>query len=768
MASVKTLTHAFTGGEIAPELYGRLDVEKRKIGLALCKNFIVLAHGPIARRPGLSWCGSSVRSQDDLTYKAGRLIPFNLPGVEGAVLEFGHKYLRFFYKGAPVLEAAKAVTGVTNGPDPIIGVTAHGWSVGQRVYLGALPGLPRLHARFAEITAVTTNSITIRKTDGSQLDTTGQPAWVSGGTVSRVLTLATPYSDTDLADIGYAQQEATMTLTHPSYGAHELTYVGVASWTLSPLSFAPTIAAPTGLTVTPTVAQNQFLTTHAYSVSTLAADGVTESVLAAGVSVANNLALAGNFNTIAWTAVAGALRYFVYKLQGGEFGFIGQANTTNFVDSNILPDSLKRAPQQFSALNSGAGNLASAVAYHEQRRWFGGTLNNPQSIAATRPGALSNMTASLPTQEDDAFEFKLASPTLDTIRHLVPLADLLVLTTSGEWRVYSDTGAVTPTNITVKPQSFIGAANVKPVAASNAVLFIRAKSARLMEIKYAWEANAFNTIDVAMLAPHLFNFHTVNDMTLGVDGEQVVWLARSDGKMLGMTYVPEQQVYAWHQHETAGGLVESLCAIPEGEGVVVYALVRRTVNGRKVRYVERMRSRLFSDQKDAFHVDSGATYDGAPTATISGLHHLEGVTVDILADGAEHPQRVVTDSKVTLDSPASVVHVGIPMVSDAQLLPAVDDGELAGFQGTFKNVSRIRARVASSVGMAAGPSFDKLREYPLRDVSTPYDTAPPLRTGEVKLELTPTWGADGSVVFRRAGPLPLTLVSVTLEMEGGG
>jgi hypothetical protein len=768
MASVKTLTHAFTGGEIAPELYGRLDVEKRKIGLALCKNFIVLAHGPIARRPGLSWCGPCLRDQADTTFPVGRLIPFQLPGNEGAVLEFGHLYLRFFYKGAPVLEAAKAVTGVTNGPDPIIGVTAHGWSVGNWVYLAGLPGLPRLHARFAEIKATTANSITLQKTDGTQLDTTGQPEWVSGGTVARVFRLGTPYTAADLADIGYAQQEATMTLTHPNISARELKYTGPGTWTLSALSFAPTIAAPTGVAATPTVAQANFLTVASYAVSALANDGVTESALSSVVTANNNLALAGNFNTITWTAVTGALRYFVYKNLGGELAFVGQANGTSFQDNNILPDSLKRPPEQFSTINAGTGNLASVSAYHEQRRWFGGTLNSPLSIAATRPGAYTNMTASIPTRDDDAFEFKLASSTLDTIRHMIPLADLLVFTTSGEWRVYADSGAVTPSNIAIKPQSFIGAAKARPVAASNAVLFVRAKSARLMEIKYAWEANAFNTIDVSLLAPHLFNFYTINDIVLGVDGEQVAWLSRSDGKVLGMTYVPEQQVYAWHQHETVGGFVESLCAVPEDDGVVVYGLVRRTINGRKVRYVERMRSRYFADQKDAFHVDCGATYDGSPTTTVSGLHHLEGVTVDILADGAEHPQRVVTDSKITLDSPASVVHVGIPMVSDAQLLPAVDDGEPAGFQGTFKNVNRIRARVASSVGLAAGPSFDKLREYPLRDVSTPYDTAPPLRTGEVKLELTPTWGADGSVVFRRAGPLPLTLVSVTLEMEGGG
>lgn len=768
MARVKTLTHAFTGGEVSPELYGRVDLDKRNIGLALCKNFIVLAHGPIARRPGLSWCAPARRDQADATYPTGRLIPFNLPGGEGVVLEFGHNYLRFLYKGALVLETAKAVTGVTNGTAPIIGVTSHGWSVGNWVYLAGLPGLPRLHARFAEITATTANSITIKNTDGTQLDTTGQPAWVSGGTVSRVLTLAPPYQAADLVDLGYAQQEAVMTLTHPNYPAYELKYTNVALWVLAAVSFAPTLPALTGLAVVATVAQANFLTPQVYSVTSLAGDGVTESSLVAAVGTNNNLALAGNFNTVTWNAVAGALRYYVYKYQGGEYGFIGQANGASFVDNNILPDAIKRPPTQLTDLNTAAGNYARVAAYHEQRRWFGGTNNNPQAIVATRPGAYNNLTASLPTQDDDAFEFRLASPTLDAIYHMVPLADLLVFTTSGEWRVYSDSGSVTPANITVKPQSFVGASKTKPITAANAVLFVRAKSARLMEIKYAWEANAFNTIDVSLLAPHLFSQHTITDMALGVDGEPVAWLTREDGKMLGMTYVPEQQVYAWHQHDTVGGFVESVCAVPEGEGNVTYALVRRTINGQKVRYVERLRSRYFSNQRDAFHVDCGVTYNGAPTTTISGLHHLQGATVDILADGAEHVQRVVTDSTVTLDYAASVVHIGIPMVSDAQLLPAVDEGEPARFQGALKNVNRIWARVASSVGLAAGPSFDKLREYPLRDVTTPYDTAPPLRTGEIKLELTPTWSTDGSVVFRRTGPLPLTIVSVTLETEGGG
>jgi hypothetical protein len=240
-------------------------------------------------------------------------------------------------------------------------------------------------------------------------------------------------------------------------------------------------------------------------------------------------------------------------------------------------------------------------------------------------------------------------------------------------------------------------------------------------------------------------------------------VVRSDGVLLGLTYVPEQQVYAWHQHQT-DGFFESVCVVSEGLEDVLYAVVRRTIDGRSVRYVERLETRLFVDQEDAFFVDCGATYSGAATDTISGLYHLEGKEVSILADGAVHPPRTVVDGAITLDDDYEQVHIGLPFTSDLQTLPLAFEGAPAGGQGMGKNVSTVAMRVYRSSTVNAGPSFDDLVEYPARAVTDPFGSPPALKTEELEFDVQPSWNSDGAICVRQEDPLPLTVLSMTLDV----
>jgi hypothetical protein len=231
--------------------------------------------------------------------------------------------------------------------------------------------------------------------------------------------------------------------------------------------------------------------------------------------------------------------------------------------------------------------------------------------------------------------------------------------------------------------------------------------------------------------------------------------------------VPDQQVFGWHQH-TTDGTIESVAVIPEDSEDVLYVVVARTIDGRTVRYIERLKSRFFDEAADAFFVDSGLTYDGAAATVISGLYHLEGETVSILADGAVEPDQEVVNGTVTLETAASKVHVGLPYNSDLQTLPAALDGAPAAGQGTMKNVSKVHLRVAQSSIVQAGPSFTNLTTYPARAVSDPYGSPPALRTGELSLGISPSWNTDGSVCIRQDKPLPLTVLSLTIETAVGG
>jgi len=415
-----------------------------------------------------------------------------------------------------------------------------------------------------------------------------------------------------------------------------------------------------------------------------------------------------------------------------------------------------------------AGNYPAAVGYYEGRRWFGGTDNKPQNVWATRSGTESNMSYSIPTRDDDSIRVRLTSRQANRVRHIIPLVDPLLLTSGAEWRILAqNSDAITQTSVSYKPQDYVGASNVQPVVANGAVIYAQDRGGRVREMRLSENvAGVYVSNDISILAPHLFDDYTIVSMTHTRAPTQVVWAVRSDGKLLGMTYVPEHKVAAWHQHDTDGEF-KSVTSIPEGSEDVMYAIVKREVNGRQVRYVERQRSRRFDTLADCFFVDAGATYSGAPTSTISGLWHLVGKTVRILADGAVLPAQVVPASAtLTLPAPASVVHVGLSYTCDIKTLPLATEAVQAAGMGLVKNINKVHLRVYRSSGVFVGPSVDKLTEYKQR-TDEPYGTPPNLISGEIPVTVLPSWQRDGAVFVRQANPLPLTLLSMVMEANLG-
>lgn len=742
---MKTLNRSFAGGEIGPELYGRLDLSKFQTGLSLCQNFIVLPHGPVARRPGLRF----VAEARDSTRRV-RLIPFAFSATQTAVLEFGHGYIRVLVNGSSLLESAQGVSTIVGTTVTTTG--AHGYSTGDDVFLGG---------RFLRIAVTGAATFTTADRWGAAVAPTGLA-------VARVYTVPTTYTEDQLFDLHYAQDNDILTLTHPLHPARELRRLGATNWTLTAVTFAAPAGPAAAPTATPTTATAGTGVDNFYAYTVTDAGGVESLPSPTTAGVANPLNLAGNYNTISWPATAGATRYTVYKLRGGVLGYLGNTAGLNLRDDNIIPDTTQAPPEAVYSLNTAPDDYPAAVTYHEQRRWFAGTNAKPQTVTGTRTGTQANLTGSTPVRDDDAMEFRLASRQQNAIRHLAPLSDLIALTVGGEFRIYSDGApSITPTSLTVKPQGYSGASNVQPALTNGSILYVQSQGSRVRELAYNWQTNAYASIDLSIMAPHLFNGHTVVDMAYARAPVPALWAVRSDGALLGMTYVPEQQVYGWHHHVTAGFL-ESAAVVSEGLEDALYVLVRRTVNGRSVRYTERMGSTTFTAQEDAFYVDSGLTYSGAPVTTLSGLHHLEGEAVQVLADGAEVTGKVVVGGQITLDEAASVVHVGLGYSSDLMTLPLAFEAAPAGGQGLTKNVSGVALRVTQSSLVQAGPRFDRLTEYPARQVSDPYGSPPALRTGEFRFAIGPSWTSDGAVCVRQDRPLPLTVLSMALDVAVGG
>ncbi len=682
--SARPLLRSFAGGEIAPELYGRLDLEKYTTGLALCENMIALPHGPVTRRPGSVF----VREVYD-SLKEVVLIPFVYNTEQAYVLEFGDQYLRIHTEGGTVLDGLGAPLEVT-----------------------------------------------------------------------------TPYLIADLFDIHYVQSADVLTLVHPGYQRRELRRIDATTWTLTEItSGAPAINPPVGITAVRGDGAGDTNETYTYKITSVAESSYEESYASASASVQNKLAATGRWNNVGWGAVTGAVRYNVYKLSNGLYGYIGQAEGTSFKDDNLTADITRTPPEEYQPF-SGAGNYPRAVGYFQGRRLFAGSENAPQTTWATRSGTESNMSRSLPPRDDDSMTLKLSSRQANVMRHIVPLSDVLLLSSSAEWRLTAGNAEVlSPMTASYKPEGYNGASNVQPVVTGGSVVYAQDRGGHLRELLFSWEAQGYRSNDISVMVPHLTDDYIVKQLALCRATPQVVWVLRTDGVLLGVTYVPEHKVIAWHRHDL-GGVVESICAIPEGADDVLYMVVKRRIDGADRRYVEYLHPRRFDTQADAFFVDCGATYSGLPVQTVSGLDHLEGMEVAILADGGVHPPLFVDGGAITLEAPASKIHVGLPFTSRMQTLPLAVDGVPAAGQGWLKAVNRVMLRVVRSGGMTVQVG-DDVREYPPRG-DEPWGTPPALISGDVDIDPEGGWDVWAQITVSQPDPLPLTISLMVVEAEIGG
>lgn len=759
----KTLIRSFAGGIIGSELYGRLDLVKYQTGLAKCLNFWVLPHGPVQNRPGFGY----VLEAKDST-KAVRVVPFAYSTEQTFVLEFGDQYVRFHTQGATLLESGLTITGITQANPGVLTYTGTDPSNGDWMYLSGIVGMTELNGRYVKVANVNAGANTFEMTDihgGANINTTDFTAWSSGGTASRVYTVSTPYVEADLFDLHFVQSADVLTIVHPDYAPRELRRLSATSWQLSTITFAPTIAAPASTTATAGGPGGGTPTTYYYKTTALASSTLEESLASPSANASCDLSVAGNYIDVTPAAVTGATRYNIYKLSNGLYGYIGQTDGTAFRDNNVTAD-VSQTPPEANTPFSGAGEYPGAVGYHEQRRCFGGSDNKPQNFWATRSATENNLSYSIPSRDDDAIALRIAAREVNRIRHIVSLDHLLLLTSGGEWKIApQNSDVLTPASAAPKQIAAEGANNVQPAIASGAVLYVQESGARLREMRYQWESNGFTVRDASIMAPDLFDSYTITDMAYSKAPHKMLWCVRSDGRLLGLTYLPEHEVLGWHEHET-DGLFESVAVVKEGGEHVLYVVVKRTINSRTVRYIERLHTRQIDAQEDAFFVDAGLTYDGSATNTITGLWHLEGKEVAVLADGAEHPRVTVEDGAITLEAEASVAQIGLPITADVQTLPLSFEAQALG-QGVAKNVNSVALRVKASSGFQIGPTFGQLVEWTQRR-DEPYGSPPAFYTGLVDVTVMPEWGDDAQVCVRQEAPLPVAILSMVLDVAVGG
>ena len=780
MPNTRVYTRSFGAGIIGPEMFGRIDDAKYQSGAATMLNFIATPQGPAENRPGFMYVNATKNNG------VAKLIPFTYSTDQTMVLELGEQYMRFHTQGETLLQPppstdpyeivtpyhATDVFGIhyvqsadvmtlvhpLYPPMELARLGATNWTLTPIAFQPAIspPGSvtatpsPGLTVQVTSVAINSSNALITTATNhtlsmGDQIYINGLNAIVSG-------------TMTDFSN--YFIVSSVPTDSSGNLINHELyvqDYNGAPLNTATWSSWHP----PTTIQL---ANKSQDPYSH-YVVTATADNGVDESVPSATVSALNNLDVPGSYNTITWAAVPGAIRYTVYKERNGLFGYIGETTALQFVDDNIAAD-FSITPPYYDTMFAGPGDYPSAVSYYEQRKVYGGTLNEPENIWMSDSGTESTFSYSLPIKATDRVAIRVAAREANTIRHLVPLTRLIPMTSAAEWAVVPvGADAITPTSISVMPQSYVGSNNVQPSVVNNLMVFCANRGGHVRELGYQWQSNAFVTGDMSLRCTQLFNNMTLVDQTFGKAPRPILWFVSSGGYLLGLTYVPEEQIGAWHQHTTDGNF-ESVCSIAEGTEDFLYAVINRTINGNTVRYVERMASRLFPNRELAVFLDASLTYNGAPATTISGLDHLEGMAVTVLADGGVVEGLVVSGGSITLPHSASIVTVGLPYICDVQSLPLLLQVDGYG-QGRSKNINKAWLRVWLSSGIFIGPDEDNLIEAKQR-TTEPYGSPPALQTDEIMIMTTPQWQQSGQVLIRQVYPLPLTVVSLTMEVAIGG
>lgn len=832
------MQRSFAGGEISPSMAGRADQVKYQTGLKTCRNFKVLKHGGVANRSGFRFINEVKNSSLD-TY----LMKFVFDDDQTYVIEVGNLYMRFYRDGARIV--VSGVTAYNGATAYVIGNLAS--SAGVNYYC----------------IAATTGNAPPNATYWYALT----------GTIYEI---PTPYATAHLKDLTAkpVQSGDVVTLVHPSYAVRELTRTGHTAWTLSLQVFAPTNATPAGLAATAGAAG---ATVYRYKVTAVKAETYEESLPStAAATAAAATPTSADPNTLTWTAVSGSAEYNVYRETAdgsGTYAFIGVAGSNSFSDNNISPDTSITPPISRNPFNA-TGDYPGAASYYQQRLVLARTDNAIEKVWTSRTGMFSNLSVSSPLQDDDSVTFSLAGKKVQEIRHMEEVGDFVILTASGEWVVLGDSDGTLRANQppNLKQIGSNGLSETAPVVIGNSLVYVQARGSVIRDLRNEVQAgggNTYNGRDLTVFAGHLFKRKTIDRLDYAQIPDSIAYGIRSDGVLLGLTYLREHEVWGWHRHDTAGQF-KDVCVVPEDDEDVHYVIARRYINGAWKQYIERSESREFEDiTVDAIFMDSFLTYDGrnsgATTLTLStgagwtvtdtitvtaaagtpfvagdvgnwiviniedvdpdsptygeitatatidivtytsttvvsgtpsktvpvaargvattdwsravdeiaGIDHLEGKDVSCFADGNvvaspnndKYEIMTVASGAVTLARPASVIHIGLPYLSDFQTLDLDVQGEQ--IRSRAKNITHISLLVEDTRGLFAGPDADHLEELqptPIEDYGNPW----PLQTGLVEMNIASTWEGNGSFFVRQFDPLPCTILSAIPSTEMGG
>lgn len=400
------------------------------------------------------------------------------------------------------------------------------------------------------------------------------------------------------------------------------------------------------------------------------------------------------------------------------------------------------------------------IAYYEERMVFAGSRYKPQTIWGSKTNSWDSFL--LGTKDDDSFEFTLSSDTVNTIAWMCQHTALVVGTEDSEWTIAASNSnsALTPSNFRIHRQSVYGSSGISAQMVGEVILFVQRGNRKIREFVYQWEKDGYTSPDMTILADHITESGIV-ETALQQLPDSILWCVLKNGSAAALTYERDQEVVGWHRHITDGKIF-SVCVIPAGDEDKVYFAVTR--NGNTM--IEVMEPRTFQSIQKAFFVDSGVYFTGDNFSVLSGLEHLEGKMVTILADGAVHRMLKVQNGKVTLDYAAKEVVVGLPYQSVLSPMPIEIETQNGQTLLRKKTIGEVRIRFYNSLGGMVRCNNDSWQRVISRDVLEDYmDTAITLKSDIVTLNMLSGNEIATKIEILQEEPLPLNIVNIVATYD---
>lgn len=465
--------------------------------------------------------------------------------------------------------------------------------------------------------------------------------------------IATPYAAGEVDFIQYAQTGDIMYLTHPDHPVQKLTRLASDSWTLAEVDMVG----------------GAFLDTNA-TATTMTSSAATGSVT---ITASASYFAAGHVGSL--------LRI------GSGYVKITAFTSATSVTATVINTVPTSATNDWSegAWNSING-YPRTVSFFQDRLVLGGTDTEPQRLWGSKVALYENFTAGV--NDDDGFVYTVSSDKVNVFQWLTTQRDTLYIGTAGSvFKAQGGQGVpITPTNIFITRITADECAYARPLAIGNEVAFITRTFKKIKSLGYSLEQDSIQATDLTFLADQVAG-QGITNLQWALEPDSIIWGSNLNGELIGLTYYPSEAVTGWHRHVFKGE-VESLAVIPNNNTYQLWLVVKRTINSVESRHIEFIDPNVF--------LESFIAYTGTTGTVFTGLEHLEGETVGIIADGAEHPDKVVTSGQVTLDYDATEVIVGLRYTSKLTLIPPELDLQSGTIQGFYKRWIRMFIRVLDS------------------------------------------------------------------------